>query len=68
VGRLVGRTEIDSCVVISDDLAKHTARIAQIAGLGVDTIHLHCVGRNQERFIDIFGSRVLPDLRQTQLT
>lgn len=64
VGQLVGRAELERCVVISNDLGQHAARIAQIAGLGVDTIHLHCVGRNQERFIDIFGSRVLPDLRQ----
>ncbi|MHA6692747.1 hypothetical protein [Devosia sp. A449] len=58
-GRLVGRTEIDQCVLVSADSDPHIERIARIADLGVHTVHLHCVGRNQERFIDIFGEQVL---------
>jgi coenzyme F420-dependent glucose-6-phosphate dehydrogenase len=46
---------------ISDDLGRHAADIATLIALGA-TVHLHCVGRNQEAFIDAFGTRVLPDL------
>ena len=33
--------------------------------LGVDLISLHNVARDQERFIDLFGERVLPELRRS---
>jgi probable non-F420 flavinoid oxidoreductase len=65
VGRLVSREEIARCVMISADPARHGERIAKIAELGVDTIHLHCVGRNQEQFIDMFARHVLPELRHS---
>lgn len=46
---------------ISDDLGRHTADIAALAALEA-TVHLHCVGRNQEAFIETFGAKVLPSL------
>lgn len=46
--------------VIEAKLYSQIDRIAHIAALGISTIHLHCVGRNQERFIDTFGAQVLP--------
>ncbi len=30
--------------------------------LGVDELYLHQVPREQERFIDVFGDKVLPEL------
>lgn len=30
--------------------------------MGVQGIYLHHVGREQQRFIDVFGERVLPEL------
>ena len=46
---------------VSDDLSRHAADIAALLDLDA-TVHLHCVGRNQEAFIDAFGSRVLTQL------
>ena len=63
IARMVGRSEIDRCVMVSADLGAHLQRIASIADLGVDTIYLHCVGRNQERFIDIFSDQVVPQFK-----
>ncbi|MBL8562076.1 MAG: TIGR03885 family FMN-dependent LLM class oxidoreductase [Gemmobacter sp.] len=49
-------------LAISADLDQHAAWIADLLGLEA-TLHLHCVGRNQEAFIEAFGARVLPQLR-----
>ncbi|MES2539421.1 MAG: TIGR03885 family FMN-dependent LLM class oxidoreductase [Pseudomonadota bacterium] len=46
---------------ISEDLGRHTADIAALAALDA-TVHLHCVGRNHEAFLDTFGANVLPRL------
>lgn len=46
---------------VSEDLGRHAADIAALLSLDA-TVHLHCVGRNQEAFIDTFGSKVLPSL------
>lgn len=46
---------------ISDDLGRHAADIAALLDLGA-TVHLHCIGRNQECFVETFGARVLPQL------
>jgi hypothetical protein len=51
-------------VWISADLGWHAAQLAELVELGVEEIHLHQVGRNQQAFIDAFGTRVLPALRQ----
>jgi probable non-F420 flavinoid oxidoreductase len=50
-------------VVISSDAARHVEVLRELAELGFDEIYLHHVGREQERFIDAFGERVLPELR-----
>jgi hypothetical protein len=50
-------------VQISSDLGRHTAWLAQFAGLGFDEIALHHVGQEQDAFIDAFGSKVLPQLK-----
>ena len=42
------------------NLAQHAAWLAEYADLGFDDIYLHHVGQEQERFIDIFADRVLP--------
>lgn len=48
-------------IPISEDLGRHKADIAALLALDA-TVHLHCVGRNQEDFIETFGAKVLPDL------
>jgi probable non-F420 flavinoid oxidoreductase len=49
-------------VQVSDDLAQHTAWLAELAQLGFDEIYLHHVGQEQQAFIDAFGAEVLPQL------
>jgi coenzyme F420-dependent glucose-6-phosphate dehydrogenase len=49
-------------VNISSNPAKHIEWINEYISLGFDEIVLHNVNTNQEQFIDIFGSRVLPEL------
>jgi hypothetical protein len=49
-------------VLISSDLARHAAWIAELAELGFDAVYLHHVGREQRPFIDAFGEHVLPAL------
>ena len=48
---------------MSPDLGWHAARIAAHCALD-DTVHLHCVTRNQRAFIEASGSSVLPGLRE----
>jgi probable non-F420 flavinoid oxidoreductase len=50
-------------VLVSSDTARHVEVLRELAELGFDEIYLHHVGRDQERFVDVFGERVLPELR-----
>lgn len=52
--------DLASSVLISADLSRHYAWIAQFLDLGVDRIILHNVGRNQRLFVETFGKKVLP--------
>lgn len=54
--------QLENCIPISNDLGRHAADIASLFALDA-TVHLHCVGRNQEAFIESFGRTVLPDLK-----
>ena len=51
-------------VQISSDLGRHTAQLAAYAELGFNEIALHHVGQAQDDWIEIFGAKVLPQLRQ----
>lgn len=63
IGALVTEDTIRQRVTVSADLGRHVERIAALMDLGVTAIHLHCVGRNQQEFVDAFGTKVLPALR-----
>jgi coenzyme F420-dependent glucose-6-phosphate dehydrogenase len=52
---------LEACIAISEDTGRHAADIAALADLEA-TVHLHCIGRNQEAFLDTFGSKVLQRL------
>ncbi len=54
--------DVRSAVVVSSDLARITATLHDIVAVGADALALHHVGQEQERFIDVFGSKVLPEL------
>jgi probable non-F420 flavinoid oxidoreductase len=63
VGDAVKEEQLAEFVPISSNPAQHVDWIGALAALGVDEIHLHQVGRNQEQFIYAFGELVLPQLR-----
>jgi probable non-F420 flavinoid oxidoreductase len=50
-------------VEVSEDLAWHRDRIAELAAVGFDDVYLHFVGQEQAPFLDAFGEHVLPALR-----
>jgi probable non-F420 flavinoid oxidoreductase len=54
---------LQDIVLVSSDTARHVEVLRELGELGFDEIYLHHVGRDQERFIDVFGERVLPELR-----
>jgi probable non-F420 flavinoid oxidoreductase len=54
---------VRGAVEVSDDLAWHRDRIAELASVGFDDVYLHFVGQEQQGFLDTFGEHVLPALR-----
>jgi coenzyme F420-dependent glucose-6-phosphate dehydrogenase len=62
--RDVTYTEIERRIRISADVRQHIAWLEHDSALGFDAIFLHNVGRNQQQFIDDFGSKVLPFVSQ----
>ena len=63
VAQLVTPERMADSVLISSDMQRHVEHISRVAALGVDTVHLHCVGVHQEHFIDTFGRQVLPQFK-----
>jgi probable non-F420 flavinoid oxidoreductase len=62
VGKLVDEEHIRQSVAVSADLGRHAQWISDLADIGAEAIHLHCVGRNQDEFVEAFGASVLPQL------
>jgi len=60
--KYVRHEDVRSSVLVSADLGEITATLQGIVELGVDGLALHHVGQEQERFIDAFGAKVLPEL------
>lgn len=60
--RFVEPHRVEPYVHVSEDLARHTAWLADQAEAGFDEIMLHQVGRDQAAFIEAFGADVLPEL------
>lgn len=55
-------SDVEKSVLISSDLGRHTAWLFELAELGFDRLYLHHVGQEQQRFIDAFGAKVIPEL------
>jgi probable non-F420 flavinoid oxidoreductase len=53
-------------VHVSSDPGRHAEWLNQYAGLGFDAIYLHHVGQEQSEFVDVFGTKVLPQLEVTR--
>lgn len=62
-GQFVRPEDMDAFVRISADPGRHLAWLHEYLELGFDQLYLHNVGRDQLRFIETFGRKVLPDLR-----
>jgi probable non-F420 flavinoid oxidoreductase len=60
--RHVRPEDLRGAVLVSADLGRHAAWLAELVELGFDAIYLHHVGREQRPFIDAFGEHVLPRL------
>ena len=63
IARYVRPEDMRDNVLVSADPQQHVDWLQEFAALGVDAIYLHHVGKQQDRFIDVFGEHVLPKLR-----
>jgi probable non-F420 flavinoid oxidoreductase len=54
--------DVTDSVLIAADPAIHTKWLREVADLGVDAIYLHHVGKEQDRFLDVFAREVLPEV------
>jgi len=59
----IAPADVAKSVRISADPARHAEWLAAYEPLGVDTVYVMNAGKNQEQYIDTFGSQVLPQLR-----
>jgi probable non-F420 flavinoid oxidoreductase len=55
-------SDVEGPVLISSDLSRHTTWLSELAELGFERLYLHHVGQDQQRFIDAFGAKVIPEL------
>jgi probable non-F420 flavinoid oxidoreductase len=53
---------IEPGVHVAADPARHAAQLAAYADMGFTRVYVHQVGPDQERFVDVFGEHVLPQL------
>jgi G6PDH family F420-dependent oxidoreductase len=50
-------------VLVSSDPGRHADALHQLREAGADDLFVHDVTRGQEAFIDVYGDKVLPELR-----
>ncbi|HEY0009101.1 MAG TPA: TIGR03885 family FMN-dependent LLM class oxidoreductase [Tepidisphaeraceae bacterium] len=62
IGKLVQPESMRQTVLVSSDIGQHIAWLQEYRALGFDRLYLHEVGKDQNRFIDTFGEKVLPQL------
>jgi coenzyme F420-dependent glucose-6-phosphate dehydrogenase len=61
--RYVKPEDIKDSLLISSDLNQHVDWLSQFIELGFEELQLDQVGRNQDAFLEAFGTKVLPQLR-----
>ena len=61
-GRFVRPEDLDAGIRISLDLERHAAWLREDLALGFEQVYVHNVHRDQRRFIEDFGAKVLPGL------
>jgi len=62
--RFVRTEDMRGSVLISADPRRHVSWLQEYIELEFEELLLHQVGRNQREFIDVFGGKVLPELRK----
>jgi len=62
IAKLVRPEDFEGRMVISSDPDVHRAEIQKYLDLGITHLYLHNVGRNQQRWAEVFGREVLPKL------
>ena len=65
VAQDVTEQQVRGSVLVSADAGQHAEWLQNLVALGFDEIYLHHVGQEQQRFIDTFGEKVLPQLAPT---
>lgn len=63
MAKLVKPEHFKNRVLMTPDLAQHTALVQHYIDLGFSEVYVHNVGRNQEAFIDAYGKEVIPALK-----
>ena len=58
--------DVEQAVFVSADPGAHAEHLNALAELGFDEIYLHHVGQTQDRFLEVFGDQVLPQLDVTR--
>ena len=54
--------DVRKAVLVSADPTQHVKWLRELAELNVDALYLHHVGKEQDRFLEVFGERVLPEV------
>jgi probable non-F420 flavinoid oxidoreductase len=54
--------DVAGAVLVSADPTQHVKWLRELADLDVDALYLHHVGKEQRRFIEVFGEQVLPEV------
>jgi probable non-F420 flavinoid oxidoreductase len=54
--------DMRASVLVSSDLHRHACWLQELLDLGIEGLYVHQVPRDQEAFIEAFGSKVLPEL------
>ena len=65
LGQGLRKEDVKEKMRVSADVERHLEWLAGDVEMGFEEINLHCVHRGeQERFIDVFGERVIPRLAE----
>jgi probable non-F420 flavinoid oxidoreductase len=61
--RWVRPDDVRNTVLVSADPAWHCERLLELVDIGFDGVWIHHVGKEQRKFLDVFGEHVVPQLR-----
>jgi probable non-F420 flavinoid oxidoreductase len=62
--RYVRPEDVRGAVRVSSDIGWHIDTLREFIEMGYNRLYLHEVGPDQERFVEVFGERVLPELKK----